>query len=125
MDCIILLATLALITNLLCYHYTSLFWYEKQINNNNYYYISCLLKQTENADYDPSRVPEQILFNISNNGTKQCFNVRIIDDNEPEDTENFMLTFDTPLNSQPEDPPVNLSPRMFNVAITDNDEGNR
>ena len=85
----------------------------------------CLLKQTENADYDPSRVPKQILFNISNNGTKECFDVPIIDDNEPEDTENFMLTFDTPLNSQPEDPPVNLSPRMFNVAITDNDEGNR
>ena len=51
----------------------------------------------------------------------------IIDDNESEDTENFMLTFDTPLfnNSQAEDPLVTLSPRMFDVAITDNDEGSR
>ena len=77
----------------------------------------------ENADYDPSMVPNQISFNKSNNGTEQCFDVMIIDDNDPEDTENFMLTFDTPLNSQAENPLVTLSPRIFDVAITDNDEG--
>ena len=80
---------------------------------------------TENADYDPSRVPNQISFNISNNGTEQCFDVMIIDDNVSEDTENFMLTFGTPLNSEVDDPLVTLSPRMFDVAITDDDEGNR
>ena len=72
-------------------------------------------------------VPNQILFNSSNEGTEQCFDVMIIDDiiNSSEDTENFMLTSDTPLNSEAEDPLVTLSPRMFDVAITDNDEGNR
>ena len=49
----------------------------------------------------------------------------IDDDTGSEGTENFMLTFDTPLNSEAEDPLVTLSPRMIDVAITDNDEGNR
>jgi hypothetical protein len=79
---------------------------------------------TENSDYDPSMVPNQILFNVSNNGTEQCFDVMIIDDNSSEDTENFMLTFGTPLDSEAENPRVTLTPRMFDVEITDNDEGN-
>ena len=72
-------------------------------------------------------VPNQILFNLSNKGTEQCFDVMIIDDiiNSSEDTENFMLTSNTPLNSEAEDPLVTLSPRMFDVEITDNNEGNR
>lgn len=36
-----------------------------------------------------------------------------------------MLIFDTPLTSQAENPLVTLSPRIFDVEITDNDEGNR
>ena len=35
-----------------------------------------------------------------------------------EDTENFMLTFDIPVN-----PRVTLTPRIYHVEITDNDEG--
>ena len=79
----------------------------------------------ENSDYDPSMIPNQILFNVSNNGIRQCFNVTIIDDNSSEGTENFMLTFDTPHIIEAEDPLVTLCPRMLHVEIIDNDEGNR
>ena len=69
-------------------------------------------------------IPNQILFSVSNNGIRQCFNVTIIDDNSSEGTENFLLTFDTPLNIEAEEV-VTLCPRMLAVEIIDNDEGNR
>ena len=75
---------------------------------------------TENSDYDPSMVPDQILFSLSNVGIEQCFDVMIIDDDSHEGTEYFILTFDT----KAQNPQVTLTPRMFVVEITDNDEGN-
>ena len=68
-------------------------------------------------------VPNQISFSISNNGIDQCFNVRIIDDDIPEDDESFMLMFDTPVDAEAANPQITLTPRMFDVDIIDNDEG--
>ena len=78
---------------------------------------------TESSDYDPSMVPNQISFSISNDGIDQCFNVRIIDDDIPEDNENFMLMFDTPVDAEAVNPQITLTPRMLDVDIIDNDEG--
>ena len=61
-------------------------------------------------------VPEQISFSLSDD--EECFNVPIIDDEVREGTENFMLTFDIPIDQE-----VDLTPRIFDVEITDNDEG--
>ena len=66
-------------------------------------------------------VPHQALFNISND--EQCFDVPIIDDDAREDTENFMLSFDLPIDTEEQDPLAIVIPRMFEVKITDNDEG--
>lgn len=73
---------------------------------------------TDTSDYDSSMVPKQILFSLSD--VEECYNVSIIDDDIREDTENFMLTFDTPTDQDLE---VTLTPRIFDVEITDNDEG--
>lgn len=79
-------------------------------------YLTC----TENSDYDPSMVPDQIVFSLSKVGIEQCFDVMIIDDDAREGTEYFILTFDT----KTQNPQVTLTPRIFIVEITDNDEGN-
>ena len=74
----------------------------------------------ENFDYDPSMVPDQILFSLSNVGIEKCFDVMIIHDDAREGNEYFILTFDT----KAQNPQVTLTPRMFVVEITDNDEDN-
>ena len=73
------------------------------------------------SDYDPSMVPNQALFNLSTN--EQCFDVPIIDDDIPEDTENFMLSFDLLIDAEEQSPLAIVTPRMLEVEITDNDEG--
>ncbi len=84
--------------------------------------FSSLCLYTATSDYDPSMVPSQILFSLSN--VEQCFDVMIIDDEiRGEGTENFMLTFDTPIDTMAQNPQVSLTPREFGVEITDNDEG--
>ena len=75
------------------------------------------------SDYDPSMVPNQALFSISTAGNEQCFDVMIIDDDIPEDTEDFMLTFGTAIDPDAQNPLVTLTPRILEVDITDNDEG--
>ena len=60
-------------------------------------------------------VPSQIVFSSSDAGTDKCFDVKVIDDDAVEGTENFMLKFDT-------DAKVTLTPRVLNVEIADNDE---
>ena len=71
---------------------------------------------TDTSDYNSSMVPRQISFSLSNG--KECFNVPIVDDDVREGTENFMLTFDIPIDQE-----VDLTPRIFDVEIIDNDEG--
>ena len=65
-------------------------------------------------------VPDEALFNVSN--AEQCFDVMIIDDDANEGTENFMFTFDTPLDRESQNPQITLTPHL-EVKITDNDEG--
>ena len=75
------------------------------------------------SDYNPSMVPDQDLFNITIAGIEQCFDVPIIDDDSTEGTEDFMLTFDTAIDPEAQNPLVTLTPRILVVEITDNDEG--
>ena len=63
------------------------------------------------------------LFNISIAGIRQCFDVMTIDDDIPEDTEDFMFTFDTAIDPEAQNSIVTLTPRILEVEITDNDEG--
>lgn len=67
-------------------------------------------------------VPTLALFNVTTEGIEQCFDVVIIDDDTPEGTENFMLTFYTPLDLEAQKPQITLTPSL-EVEITDNDEG--
>ena len=57
------------------------------------------------------------MFSLSDD--EECFDVPIINDDISEGTENFMLTFDIP----DQDIDVTVSPRIFDVQITDDDEG--
>ena len=77
-------------------------------------YVIFLLVYTVDSDYDPSMVPKWIKFSSSDAGIEKCFDVNIIDDNVHEDTETFMLTFDTEAQ-------VTLTPTLLYVKIADND----
>ena len=74
------------------------------------------IKTTHNNILILSFVADEMIFLIfSQNDTRVCFNVSIIDDNIHEQDEVFFVKITT------SDPQVILSPRQTNLTINDND----
>jgi len=72
------------------------------------------------AGTDFNEVMNMRLGPFGNNNRLQCFNVTVVDDNVPEDIEEFM-TVVTFCPGEPVPPNTNITPPNSTVVIRDND----